>query len=233
MVSEGSVLILSGHGRYADPWHPYAQTSECLADIATEAGIATVEIADDIDDRLSELGGVDLLIVNAGDTRRNVGASTKPLDPDSVRAATAEIGRYLNGGGAVLAMHAAASSLSDYPLLQQAIGVQWVDKQSWHPTRGLSSVDVTAEGRSHPILEGVSSFVLYDERYTDLQIDSRAHILATHDLAGNAHPILVQMPNSRRLYDALGHDGRSYEDPTHRLILRRAMRWLVHHRCFP
>lgn len=31
-------LILSGAGRYADPWHPYAETSARLASLVAEAG---------------------------------------------------------------------------------------------------------------------------------------------------------------------------------------------------
>ena len=32
------VLLLSGAGRFADPWHPFAQTSERLAGLLTELG---------------------------------------------------------------------------------------------------------------------------------------------------------------------------------------------------
>ena len=31
-------IILSGAGRYADPWHPYAETSARLAELAATAG---------------------------------------------------------------------------------------------------------------------------------------------------------------------------------------------------
>ena len=60
-------IILNGAGRYADPWHPYAETSARLASLVAEAGY-DVEVRDDVDAALATLGGdVALLVVNAGD----------------------------------------------------------------------------------------------------------------------------------------------------------------------
>ena len=60
-------IILSGSGRYADPWHPYPDTTERLAAIVGEAGF-DVEVRDDVDAALATLGDdVRLLVVNAGD----------------------------------------------------------------------------------------------------------------------------------------------------------------------
>src|SRR6478752_1946662 len=63
-------LLISGAGRYADPWHPFARTSAAVAEIVTEAGLA-VEIAEGVDDALAGLtdSAPDLLELNLGDPR--------------------------------------------------------------------------------------------------------------------------------------------------------------------
>ncbi len=59
-------VIASGSGRYADPWHPFPETSPLLAETPRGAGFA-VEIDEDVDGAMARLAGVGLLVVNAGD----------------------------------------------------------------------------------------------------------------------------------------------------------------------
>ncbi len=49
------VLVLSGSGRLADPWHPFAATSAAIAQVAEEAGFAATIVQDPIA-RLADLG---------------------------------------------------------------------------------------------------------------------------------------------------------------------------------
>lgn len=49
------VLVLSGSGRLADPWHPFAATSAAIAQVAEEAGFAATVVQDPIA-RLADLG---------------------------------------------------------------------------------------------------------------------------------------------------------------------------------
>ncbi len=53
-------LVLSGGGRYADPWHPFAKTSARLADVLWSLG-HRVEVADFVADRVADLSGFDLI----------------------------------------------------------------------------------------------------------------------------------------------------------------------------
>ncbi|WP_460573480.1 ThuA domain-containing protein [Humibacter soli] len=48
------ITVISGSGRYADPWHPFAETSERIAGILEDAG-HDVTISGDVDARLAEL----------------------------------------------------------------------------------------------------------------------------------------------------------------------------------
>src|SRR5690348_18076292 len=57
-------LILSGGGAYADPWHPFAATSQRIARILESLG-HDVEVNDLVADRVADLGGYDLIVVNA------------------------------------------------------------------------------------------------------------------------------------------------------------------------
>ena len=52
-------LLLSGVGRYADPWHPFAATSAALAGLLGEAGFS-VELAEDVDAALAGMAAPDL-----------------------------------------------------------------------------------------------------------------------------------------------------------------------------
>ncbi len=52
-------LILSGGGAYADPWHPFAATSERIAGLLAALG-HEVEISNLVADRVADLRGWDL-----------------------------------------------------------------------------------------------------------------------------------------------------------------------------
>ena len=60
MTSMPRSLVLSGGGRYADPWHPFAKTSARLADVLWSLG-HRVEVADFVADRVADLSGFDLI----------------------------------------------------------------------------------------------------------------------------------------------------------------------------
>lgn len=48
------ITVISGSGRYADPWHPFAETSQRIAGILRDAG-HDVTVSDDVDARLAAL----------------------------------------------------------------------------------------------------------------------------------------------------------------------------------
>ena len=78
-------------------------------------------------------------------------------------------------------------------------------------------------------MRGLHDFVLTNERYSRLRVAPDVSPLATHDLDGEEHPVLWARMHgqSRIVYDALGHDERSYESADHREILRRCVGWLL------
>lgn len=235
-----TALILSGEGRYADPWHPFAQTSACLATILEHNGL-TVTIATDVDAAMTRLNGVDLLVVNAGDSSR--AELPVPDEPVSdLTAARAGFAAALARGIAVLGTHTAAASLSDYPEWERVLGGRWLPGQSMHPPMGPAHVTLFAD--RHPLLAGLAGretinsdstdvdiidFEVFDERYSHLRVAADVVPLAVHTLDGVEHPLFWARDHgaSRVVYSAFGHDARAYDSPELRLLLAGAVRWLT------
>jgi len=211
------VVIATGTGRYADPWHPYPTTSARIAEILVADGWDAV-VDDDVDHALAHLDGVDLLIVNAGDPWRNGGEPH--IDPAAAAGLTAAIAR----GIGLIGVHAALSSLRDHPAWREAIGGEWVPGVSWHPPIGDTRVRVTDP--DHAITDGMPHLDVFDERYSDLVVDDGARVLAVHDVDGSEHPaVWVREQPTRAVVSSLGHDERAFDSPELATLLQRAARW--------
>jgi hypothetical protein len=217
-----SALLLSGAGRYADPWHPFGETSEALAGLLREAGFG-VDIADDVDTALAGLaapGLPDLLVVNVGLPRDG---QPSPGTPD----ASAGLRRWLADGRPLLVSHVSSTSFLDSPEWPDALGGRWVRGTSMHPEYGPAAIHVLPD--SGALVKGIPDFELLDERYSYLQTAPAITVHATHTHEGMEHPVmwsLDRMPG-RTFYDALGHDAASFQSPEHREILLRAIAWLA------
>ncbi|MEV7692261.1 ThuA domain-containing protein [Microbacterium sp. NPDC089189] len=209
-------LIASGAGRYADPWHPFAETSAALAGILGDAGIETV-IDDDVDAAMTRLDGIDLLVVNAGDPWRAEEHAERP-HPASVDGLAGALTR----GMGVLAMHCAVSSLRDYPQWAHAIGRIWVPGGSFHPPADEAAI----EGGALPDGTALPSFRLFDERYCRLQVTGETVDVA-HPATDPADPSawVREVGAARIAVDVLGHDARSYTSAGHRQLVTALARW--------
>lgn len=213
--------MLSGAGRYADPWHPFTQTSARIAGILTETGF-DVEVSERVDERLAALSAndtaPDLLVVNVGN----------PGELDTADAAArAGLLAYLRRGGALLSMHVSSTSFPGIPEWESILGGIWVRGTTMHPDAGLARI--TTYPKRHPIVAPVHDFELFDERYSFMRVADDVVPLASHEHDGLEHPLLWarEYGSARVAYDALGHDGRSFDSAEHREIIARAARWLV------
>jgi type 1 glutamine amidotransferase len=222
-------LILSGAGRYADPWHPFAATSSRIADILRGEGIE-VEISEDVDARLAALAdgeagsAPDLLVLNIGDP-----ALTDPEhpQPEAERLARTGLLAHLAAGRSLLAMHVSSTSLRGVPEWEDILGGVWVRGTTMHPDYSRARIHVYPE--RHPIVAGLTDFEVEDERYTYLRTAPDLVPLATHEHDGAEFPLLWARSygDARVVYDALGHDEASYESDAHRAIVAAAARWLL------
>ncbi|MEV7332250.1 ThuA domain-containing protein [Micromonospora sp. NPDC093244] len=208
-------VIFSGQGPHGDPWHPLAQTSAILADIIGGAAVMT-----SVDRLATALDGARLLVVNASADR------SSPVPDDALLGLVLD--GFLAGGGNLLAVHSATLAFPRVPSWRATIGAAWEHGRSFHPPIGSSLIRRTAV--AHPITEGLGDIEVFDERYTDLERVDGVHIepLYGHREDGVFHPLVWARTagDSRIVYSALGHDGRSYESPGHVELLRRIVAWL-------
>ncbi|OYN94749.1 glycosyl hydrolase [Enemella evansiae] len=214
------VRVLTGDQRYADPWHPFAETGAALRDWLAEA--YPVELRTDEPDALGELAGIDLLVVNCG-----IGAD--PANPPAANAewdaAFAACERWLADGGRVLGVHTAANTFGDWPAWRGILGGRWIRGTSMHPPRGPSRFRVLAP--DHPTLAGLTEVEAEDERYSLLSRDSGTVPLLDHDLDGSAEVMAWASADGRAVYSGLGHDARAYDSPTAKRFVTNAARWLL------
>lgn len=214
-------LVLSGAGRYADPWHPFAATSVRIAHILGDVGFA-VEVSEAVDDSLaalqSDASDIDLLVVNVGN----------PIDPDPLDAGSrAGLLAHVGRGGAVLSMHVSATSFPAIDEWEAIVGGIWVRGTTRHPDSGLAHIKIYAD--RHAIVAPLHDFTVFDERYSYLRVADDVVPLATHEHESIEHPLVWawKYGSARVVYDALGHDARSYESAEHCELVGRAALWLV------
>lgn len=209
-------VLLSGGGDFADPWHPFRDTADRIAEVLGEAGVRTrvVDTADAF--ALAVADGVPLAIVQASNAYDPTPGDVVVLDA---------VATQLNAGRALLAVHAAACLFVDRPEWEQLLGGRWVPDRSHHPELGPAHVHV----EPHPITAGIGRIEAVDERYTDLRISPEVEVLAWHDEGGGRHPVAWahRVGPGRVVYDALGHDTRSYDSPSRRALLDGEVRWLL------
>ncbi|MFF2272304.1 ThuA domain-containing protein [Agromyces sp. NPDC058136] len=223
-------VLFTGSARYADPWHPFAETSARLGELLAEAGVE-VELHERVETAFAALDGARLLVVNAGDPD-GPGADGGPARPPAGReqaavvAGEAQLRAAVDRGIGILVMHAGVSSLREFGVFGEAIGGRWVRGGSWHPPYGDAHVRFVGE---HPIRSTLVDAVVQDERYTDLEFTGPVEVIAEHDEGGRSHPLVWarELGRARVVVDLLGHDAASYEAPGHRELLRRSIDWLL------
>jgi type 1 glutamine amidotransferase len=218
-------LILSGAGRYADPWHPYDLTSDRLAQVLRTEGLE-VEISGEVDARMATLGAElpDLLVVNIGDPALNY--PDKPAPSEEAHGREGLLA-YLASGRPLLGVHTASTSLHGVSEWKSILGGVWVRGQSFHPDYGTLPVTVATSG----LTQGLTDFVVTDELYSDLSLQPDNVVIAWNQSDPVTRPLVWQRTygptGSRVLYDALGHDTAAYESDAHQQLLRRGVRWLL------
>ncbi|MEL4319263.1 ThuA domain-containing protein [Leifsonia sp. YIM 134122] len=217
-----TITVLSGHGDYADPWHPFAETSQRLAAVLAPLGEVTVR--DDVEVALAGLTATDarpdLLVFNIS---RNEGVE---FSAPSESAQTGLLA-HLADGRPLLAVHSASRAFADWPAWSVMLGGHWEDGLTFHPDRGAAHIVPTA--LTGEILGQGRPFDTVDERYTALVLEPGAQTLATHEHGGSEHPLawLTTFGDAEVIYSALGHDAEAYASADAAVFLRAAAAWLL------
>jgi type 1 glutamine amidotransferase len=135
---------------------------------------------------------------------------------------------YVRGGGALLGLHTASICFDGWPEWRAILGAQWRWGTSFHPPTG--PVHVEALAADEPLTAGAPAFDVYDEVYHHLDLDPAARaLLRARTADGEFQPVMWahQYGRGRAIYDSLGHGVDSVDEPTHRMILNRAVAWLL------
>ncbi|MFV0252696.1 MAG: ThuA domain-containing protein [Beutenbergiaceae bacterium] len=213
------VLVISGEGRYGDPWHDFVGTSTAVAHILRDHGLNPVVCGTDSEP--PQVAEQAVIVVNAGG-----GGQANPGTPgDAASRWCVLVMAHLDGGGPVLALHTATNTFYDEPRWPQALGGRWVPGTSMHPPLDVATVRVLPV--AHPITSGLSDFQVRDERYSHLSLTEDIVPLVSHRHDGLDHPIIWthQAGAARVVVDTFGHDVDAY-GPTRARLLCREVDWL-------
>jgi uncharacterized protein len=225
-------LILTGGLR-----HPFDDASQALQDMLAESGIES-EITQDLEDGLARLSRdkYDMLTVYALRWRMLGDEKYAPHRAQWAfslsRQGRDRITDYVRRGGALFGLHTASICFDDWPEWKEVLGGAWIWGRSFHPPRG--PVLARPAGAGHPITDGSTTFEVNDEVYSNLDLmpDVTPLMSATANTGApdaGAAPVLWARAYGagRVVYDALGHDRASLEQPDHRRIILRSANWLL------
>lgn len=222
-------LVLAGGGRRADRWHDLAATGHAVGTLLAAHGLdvrLTSRLADVVDD---DGFGTDLLVVACSDAGDDATSDPAAVDPATIGRA---LDAHVAAGRPVLALHSASIAFPDVPRWAEILGARWVAGTSMHPDLGPTTVDVVPGPWGVGTL--LDDIAVTDERYSFLELVETAgpvepHVTHEHD--GVVHPLAwareTGPAGARVVYDALGHDVRSYASPSRRALLDAEVRWLL------
>lgn len=217
-VSSPDVLLLSGAGRFADPWHPFPQTSAALTAALRSRG-CVVETNEDADEGLAGLAGrvlPALLVLNLG-----------WYGPERfTETATDALVAALRSGLPTMLVHSTLTAFPDWPLWHEIAGGGWTYGTTYHPDYAPGEA-LAVPG--HPLTDGLDRFSICDERYTALWLAEPSTVFLEHEEEGVRHPIgwTHTFGTSPILADALGHDAASYAAAGRAELLHRELDWLL------
>jgi len=218
-VVPARITVISGSGRYSDPWHPFAETSQRIAGILQDAG-HDVTVNDDVDARLAALArdtdgrgdaptrrgatgpnipvgtsspadGADLLVLNVGAPviRDDSGEITGPWEDPDADSASRR---------GLLTYLASGRPLLAFHVSSTSFGYmpEWESILGGLWARGTtmhppySRAQVEVATDEHDIVAGIHDFEVDDERYTFMRVSPEVTQLAWHEHGGRHHPLL-------------------------------------------
>jgi type 1 glutamine amidotransferase len=217
-MTSRSAWVVSGGGRFGDPWHPFAETSEALASALRDRGDRVV-VSEDADvslAALSEAPRPDLLVLNIG--WYGPERFTEPATRGLVDA--------LESGVPTLLVHSTLTAFPDWPLWREIAGGGWTYGTTYHPDYAGA---VALADPEHAITAGLDRVAISDERYTRMWVDDPEAVFLEHEEDGERHPLAWTRVwgASPIVADALGHDAASYRDGDRSALLKRELDWLA------
>ena len=247
------ILVLSGTGAFADPWHEMDLTSETLATVLRGPCVTAAALHPDFEstmapevivrktepNALSDLADFDLLVLNTSAQPLTDPSAAVAVELQSEREPLIEqIVAWAQAGGRVLAVHQTLLTAEQHPKLAAVIGGNWVTGVSGHPPIGEltliapKNLNMPFDGATQA---GETLIRTHDEQYQQLYCEAGNHVigylstLGGDESAGEQDPgIWVhQAQSGRAITSTLGHDELGYVSPRYRALLRNLVRWLL------
>ena len=222
-------LIISG-----GIFHPFDDSSAALSTTLTRVGIES-DICTDVLEGIGRLasGRYAMLTINAlrwgmmtADKYEPYRAEWAFRMPDDARSTLSE---FVNLGGGLLGLHTASICFDDWQGWCDLLGAQWQWGSSYHPE--LAEIEVRPTRRGHSITTGIEPFRVTDEVYHHLRTAPRIEplVMARTPEGEGEQPVVWarNVGNGRAVYDALGHDADSINQPMHARLLRQSAEWLT------
>jgi type 1 glutamine amidotransferase len=153
------------------------------------------------------------------------------MPPDVPEAQRENVRRYVEDGGAVVAIHHAIAGSTGWVWLhEEVLGARW--NFAPEPGRPVSdykhdeeiAVKVVAD---HPITKGLMNFRIYDETYGKLWMSPRLQVLLRTDHPLSDGPVAWTLPHpkARLAVIQLGHGREAHMNPSWRRLVRNALVW--------
>lgn len=135
-------------------------------------------------------------------------------------ADSAALGAWVRDGGGLLALHSATTIRPSNTELKRLFGGRFLH----HPPR--YPITIFPLATEHPMTEGVGSFTVFDELYTQEYGDLDVHMVALD--RGTAYPMAWTRYDGagRVAHISPGHDESAWQNPSYRKLLRQTVQWL-------
>lgn len=243
------ILILSGSGPFADPWHPMAETSAVLA--AALQGVGSIVIRYTEPGVLDDIADFDLVVLNIGAPPLSDDVTADIVDNPIAHSARAALLTGLISwtrcGGRILAVHQTLLAAEKHPSLAEVLGANWVTGVSGHPPIGDLTLKIDPNVLPTPyqtladLLGAVSKIPMSDERYFGLRYapeivpfgfvtltDPELASVGLAHLANDAPAVWEQTAHGgSTIVSSLGHDARCYASAAYCSFLQDMAKWLL------
>jgi type 1 glutamine amidotransferase len=227
-VTRSRIRIISGVGRFRDPWHPFADTSPRIAALLGERD-HQVEIRESTPEAFGGLDDVDLVVLNIGGGEGEAAAGE--ADASTWQRTFDSFGQWIRAGHPIIGIHCAANAFPDWPDWEELLGGLWIRGTSHHPPRTEFTFEVVPAHRTHPAVGGLSTITALDERYSELDVAAGSIPLVQHRFDDKDQIMVWAVDDGHRkaVYDGLGHNLESYDSPERCRLLIAETDWLLDH----
>jgi type 1 glutamine amidotransferase len=214
-----TILILSGSNN-----HNWEQTTKQLEELFSAGELFSYEITL----RPDTLKKEDLTPFSVVLSNWNSWPDTEKSWPVTTRQAILE---FIRAGGGFVTFHASTSAFYDWPEFKRITTAAWIADKTYHGE--ISETEVNVIKRSHPVTDGITGFHIFDELWTDAEINPGFEVLGTatnvqlkkNNIAEQPAIMVSHYGRGRIFHTILGHDARAMRNTGFKQLLLRGTEW--------